>query len=294
MTARASHDPLDRCGNGAGRRVGARRCGVVFAWLAVASLAACAHGEGGAGEPKAAARPEPASSPPLHAHAHAHAHAQGEQGEAPPPERSIEDFMADHFLIATFSRDAVINGDLESLREPLTALAQHDYAGVAPGGWMPWIAELQQAASLTAQAQRLDAAASGVAALARVCGGCHEAQGRGPHYVQAHEDDAPRGSRTLADRMYRHMWALDRLWEGLTAPSDQAWVAGAKALARVAAEPSAQSAALSPSLLAALAELRALSIDVTEATTLDKRANVYGLLLATCADCHTHAALVRQ
>lgn len=265
-------------------RPGQRSRGALLgAALCAAALAACAHGESGASKQTQTA-PEQTKSEP--AQAPAKPKAGGESSGRSLATLRIEDFMADHFLIATFSRDAIINGDLESLREPLSALAQHDYAEVAPGGWMPWIAQIQEAANVTAQAQRLDAAASGVAAIARVCGGCHEAQGGGPRYVQANESDAQTGSRTLPDRMYRHMWAADRLWEGITGPSDRAWSAGAQALARVTAEPAPENAPLPPELVAGLAELRGLGLQAQEATSLEQRANVYGLLIATCAGCH--------
>jgi mono/diheme cytochrome c family protein len=205
------------------------------------------------------------------------------------PEERIEDFMVDHFILVTFSRDAVINGELEALREPLSALAEHDYATVAPGGWMPWIAQIQQAAGLTAEAGSLEVAASGVATMARSCGGCHRESGGGPQLDESigSEAGAP-PSDTLDARMRRHMWAADRMWEGLTAPSDRAWQDGAAALAHTPSAPPATDPPLPPQFVAALAEMRGLADAASEATAPAQRADVYANYLASCAGCHKY------
>ena len=79
------------------------------------------------------------------------------------------------------------------MREPLRRLADYEYRTVAPGGWMPFVADLQEAARLTADAENLDLAASGVATMARVCGDCHRAKAAGPEVT-------PTSSRTANER----------------------------------------------------------------------------------------------
>ncbi|MET0386582.1 MAG: hypothetical protein ABW321_11515, partial [Polyangiales bacterium] len=72
-------------------------------------------------------------------------------------------FMAEHFEISTWARNAVVEGSIEKVRIPLLALANYDYRTVVPGGWMQGVLQLQAAARLTADANSLEAAAVGVA-----------------------------------------------------------------------------------------------------------------------------------
>ncbi|MDH5671454.1 MAG: hypothetical protein OEZ06_04845 [Myxococcales bacterium] len=203
-------------------------------------------------------------------------------------ERSVDSYMAEHFAVATFARDAVINGQLEALREPLLRLAEFEYRTVVPGGWMEPVAEMQQAARLSAEAKSLDLAATGVASMARVCGQCHRDQGRGPHFATAHRDRGGAERDTLGVRMYRHMWAADRLWEGLTGPSDESWQAGAEVLAGAPRRAPESDAPLPQEFVAALGELRDLGERARGASSLEERGDIYGLLLASCAGCHDY------
>lgn len=214
--------------------------------------------------------------------------------ESSPAEREpeaaerIEDYMVEHFVIVTWSRDAVIDGSLDALREPLSALAAYEYEHVAAGSWMPWIAQIQAAARLTSEAESLAAAATGVANMARACGGCHAALGRGPDFGSVHRDVHTLTPDTLGSRMDRHMWAADRMWQGLTGPSDAAWRAGAAALAKAPATAPEFDPPLPADFVRALDEVRELGEAASAATSLEERANVYGLFLAACAGCHAH------
>ncbi len=246
-----------------------RRTGILASHLVV--LCACGHAE--------ISRTSPARAPSATAPTSEHSAAREER---------IADYMPDHFIIVTHGRDSVILGELEALREPMRALAGHDYKDVASGGWMPWIAQLQMAAGLISEAGTLEAAASGVAAMARVCGECHAATSSGPYFGPSGRERTRPRSDTLDERMRRHVWAADRLWEGLTGPSDEAWNDGAAALALAPAAAPLTDPPMPPEVIAGLLETRALAADAADATSLAQRANVYGLLIATCANCHTH------
>lgn len=210
--------------------------------------------------------------------------------DEPPPitTDSIESFMLEHFLISTWARDAIVDGDLEAIREPLFALSAYSYDTVAPGGWMKGIAQMQAAARLTAQAETIAAAASGIAAMGRTCGQCHREQG-GPEVQHYRVEKAAPKSDSLDTRMLRHAWAVERLWEGLTAPSDDAWMAGAAVLVRApAAAPEAQPA-LSKEVSDTLERVRELGSRAARADSAEAREQVYGALLVTCAQCHRSA-----
>lgn len=201
-----------------------------------------------------------------------------------PASARIGEVMSDHFMITSWSRDAVIAGDVELLRRPLTLLADYKYAELPAGGWVPWLAQLQSAARLTANAATIEAAAMGVATMARVCGECHTAMNGGPMFAAPPNPVERVAADTMPERMGRHMLASSLLWEGLTGPSDDIWNAGAAALI---AAPEQLDADLPASFDQQLRDVKALGQEAREASTLAERADVYGLLIATCADCHT-------
>lgn len=205
--------------------------------------------------------------------------------EQAPLAQGPERYMQEHFILAVYARDAIVNGDLEGLRRPLGEFASFGYDDVAPGGWLPWVAQLQQAARLVASAQSLQAAASGVAAMGRVCGDCHTAMQAGPGFVALEAKGEPPPSESLATRMFRHTWAADQMWSGLIGPSDAAWNAGAEVLARAPSEVSE----VSPELAARLSEARQIGQDAREAASPDARTERMAELLATCAGCHAEA-----
>lgn len=201
----------------------------------------------------------------------------------PPPSAAIGDVMADHFAIASWSRDAVIAGTLAPLREPLVALAEYRYDALRAGGWLPWIAQLQAAARLTAGAEDLDAAAMGVAAMTRICGECHVANGVRPRVAPELPRATAAADEDLPGRMFRHMIAAALLWQGIATPSDAAWEDGVRELTGA---PAQLDAGLPPDFDADLREIAAIGREASGATTLADRADMYGLLLATCAGCH--------
>lgn len=138
---------------------------------------------------------------------------------------------------------------------------------------------------MTARASSLDAAAAGVAMMGRICGDCHASQGKGPKLVApevgGHYDDQP---DSLDQRMVRHEWGAEQLWDGLTTPSSAAWRAGSFAIGHAPVPADRQ---LPSGIVDALAEVRTLGARAAELVTPNDRADLYGLLLSTCADCHS-------
>jgi len=58
------------------------------------------------------------------------------------------------------------------------------------------------------------------------CGACHKAAG-GP---RANVEAAPASGGSVEARLRRHVWATERLWEGIVVPSDASWKLGADGL----------------------------------------------------------------
>lgn len=209
---------------------------------------------------------------------------------APAGQADIRDYMASHFVIALYAHDRLVEGDLEAIREPLAEFAAYRYDDVAPGSWMPWLARIQAAARIAAQAQGIETAASAVAAIARDCGACHEAHGARPAEVTVDAPGPGRRPETVPERMRRHVWGIDQLWRGLVSPSDAAWRAGAEALAGGSPE-LAPGESSDEAFQLLLDQLRALGQQALGVSTVAAREEVYATLLSRCAGCHARAEI---
>ena len=261
-------------------------------WLC---LALCACGHTSAAQ-KPAEPPTPVASTPEIKQAAAPIPARTPEEKAPEVsephgDEYVRDVMNDHFIITKLARDAVIVGDFASAREPVAALADFQYSSELPQAWQSDLRRLQHAARQTADAQDLAAAASGVAKMARVCGDCH-LNTTGKAELGSANDPIAGRSESLDERMARHILALDRMWVGLTGPSDDAWREGAKLLVQAPAKVRDRASDLSKDFRFALREVRSLGTRAEHATDGEQRAEAYGQLLSTCARCHAlHAAV---
>ena len=204
----------------------------------------------------------------------------------PTPDRSargssLDRIMRAHFEEALMIRQAVIAGTPERAAEPASALAHARDMDQLPEGWRGFVERMQEVASRLEDSVLISRAASATADLGVACGMCHQQRG-GP---LASTERAPAEGTTLDSRMQRHVWATERLWEGLYVPSDDAWNLGAAAL----------SAAPFPSEVlneggvyarTAAADLARLVGKASERRTLLDRASLYAELLLTCGSCH--------
>jgi cytochrome c553 len=125
----------------------------------------------------------------------------------------------------------------------------------------------------------IDEACRRVARLAAACADCHIDAGATPQF--AAPPRAPADVDTVKARMARHVWATDRLSEGVVGPSEEAWRSGLDVLAATPLPWSAVDAdrqALGRGLQEAAAAARS--------APGNDRARRYGELLVTCAACH--------
>jgi hypothetical protein len=93
--------------------------------------------------------------------------------------------------------------------------------------------------------------------------------------------------------MARHVWAVDRLWEGLVGADDTRWSRG---LAVLSDAPLPFTTLRDGPRLATELQRRARAQLDTRATTLsDDRGAAYGEILSICAGCHSalHAVAAR-
>jgi len=81
---------------------------------------------------------------------------------------------------------------------------------------------------------------------------------------------------------------MDRMWEGLTGPSEESWKAGAEALLASWEKDSITLPSSSgDSLAKPTPQMRQLAREAVEAKTREAKAASYGGILATCNRCHS-------
>jgi hypothetical protein len=246
--------------------------------LAVCTLLSCAHGAAAPG-----AKPASSTPAPPQPRAASRLPAQGPERTDP---TALELYMPEHFQIVTWARDALINGELELAREPLEALAAYEYEDIVPGAWIDGIGRVQLLAGVAAKAQTTAQAASGIAAIANECGQCHRATIEQPTYDSIEPLQPQLAGESFRQRMRRHGWALDRMWEGLVLPSENAWARGASALADGPYEAPGTDPPLRPEARNALEALRALGAKAADTEGWPARGQLYAELLVGCSSCH--------
>lgn len=203
------------------------------------------------------------------------------------PDASVAEHMHQHLSAMRAMKAFVIAGQLDdNLREAAVWVEEHQATPGLPGDWQPYILEMRRYAGQVADARHLDFAAASVGEMARVCGDCHGANG--VQVAFGDYDSAPRDSQNVRVQMRRHLWAVDRMWEGLISPSDEAWRLGAETLAgvQVNAADIGATGAQQPKVDYLLTRVREIGADSSGAQSREMRGALYGELLSLCADCH--------
>ena len=207
------------------------------------------------------------------------------QREAAAQDSDLALHMQEHLQRITQIRTNVIRGDLQGLRPPATWLAQHEPSPEASILYVPFILSMQDHASKILEAGDIRTAAADVSAIATDCANCHIASAVAIDFGNAPE---PPAWSDMVSHMQRHEWAIDRLWEGLIGPSDVSWSRGVRMLAEA---PLHGTEAAWDDAVAGGDEMarRVHNLGKEAATALlpHARAEVYGQMLAVCADCHT-------
>lgn len=190
-----------------------------------------------------------------------------------------------HYERAGAVQVAILSGDLGNARSSATWIARHPAHGV-PGEPPAYADSMRLAARAVAGTPDLADAAMATSRMAATCGSCHVATSRGPRYT-AGTAPAAGGPDDVAQRMTLHQWALGKMWDGLTGPSDAAWNQGAAALTGA---PWYSQHIMRRSVPAAIADSLAFRVQslslAAAAAAADARARVFGELLGTCAGCH--------
>jgi hypothetical protein len=192
--------------------------------------------------------------------------------------------MQDHFAWATAMKAAVIDGKLDDVTGPAKKLVESGFGTNLPEDWEAHLGDMKAAAKLAAEANDIQGAALALGHVGTACGTCHAKLG-GPQLVLGEPPGEASGAKV---HMQRHVWAADRMWEGLMAPAPDAWKKGSEALIQAPLSKEALVEGQSvPDEIAALAKsVHELGAKGRELTESDARASLYGQFLATCAECH--------
>lgn len=177
----------------------------------------------------------------------------------------------------------VILGDLDQARSAAGRIAAHQ-AESPTSATGRYQVEIREYAALASQTEDPDTVSGLLGRMAVRCGECHQATSGGPRFVLS---GGPAQGSPSAQHMITHLWAVDRMWEGLIGPSEESWKAGAEALlASWENGPMALPAFSGESLAEPTPQMRQLAREATAADALEDRAATYGRVLATCNRCH--------
>ncbi len=190
--------------------------------------------------------------------------------------------MHEHFVQTRATLPLIVNGQLKAARAKAAGV---ELAAVPADlrEWGPFVDRMRRATKALASTTSIPAAARAFADIAAECGACHKSLGVAVSFEKAHP---PIGVGGTKGKMQRHIWAANRLWEGMVAPSDKLWLSGAVALQDAQLEP-AKAAPDIESLIKSMAvRVHDLGMKASNAGEPIARARVFGELLGTCAVCH--------
>jgi mono/diheme cytochrome c family protein len=204
------------------------------------------------------------------------------------PERLAQ--MQHHFSQVSLIHEAVIRGDLAALREPARQIAELERPREVPLSTVQHVSAMQLAAKRAADAPDLASAAAATASMLVSCGDCHRSAGTVP--VPATPKRPSVGG--LVGHMLEHQRAADEMLEGLFIPSTSQWNRGATRLRGAAVRPESlpRDAKLTPEIRQAEERVHQLADRALTTEGWRARAQIYGQMLTTCADCHGLHGLV--
>ncbi|HSG46472.1 MAG TPA: hypothetical protein VLA43_01540 [Longimicrobiales bacterium] len=186
-----------------------------------------------------------------------------------------------HFDEVAALQLSIARGDLEGAREAALRVEEVREIPGIPTGWEGEVDQLRRYAAAVRTARTYEVAALAAAHMVASCGSCHMAHDVGPIFTSV---PAPPEVGEV-EHMVEHVWAADRLWEGLMIPSGERWTAGA----RVLADHVVPMHLLVRGTSGLGVQLKSLGLDAMQDATLQDRAQRYADILNTCADCHRHS-----
>lgn len=203
-------------------------------------------------------------------------------GSTPPPAEDVAKHMADHFTKAREIEEAIIRGDIDAATAPAQWLAAHQEPAGLPLGSETYVTDMKNAARAVASTDSVGTAAVAAASMVATCGTCHTATKVVP---QMPDLAVPAAAVDTASHMRQHQYAVDLLYRGLVAPSEESWMKGAEALS---AAPLGETdlAKVSRETVAFEARVHELADRALTAPDRGAKVAIYGEIIGGCAGCH--------
>lgn len=204
-------------------------------------------------------------------------------------ETDVATQMHEHLDRITTIKSMIIMGKLDGVREPAIWLADHEAVSGLPENLEPYVGSMRQHAREVNNAPDLKSAATSVSQMAKTCSNCHLAN---EVQIEFGYDQVPAEWSDTVSHMQRHQWAVDRLWDGLIGPSENAWNRGLNMLVDVPLHPDDVTEEELPDADTAALEritrrVHDLATAGTIATTPTARSELFGEMLGLCAECHS-------
>ena len=192
--------------------------------------------------------------------------------------------MADHFTSSIAMRDSLIKGDLGAFRSSAATLSDKELSANLSDTWKPYLEDMRTAAKRARDAKTIDTGAQALADVGRACATCHKKLG-GPKLTVG---EPPAPGSGAKPHMARHHWAAARLWDGLMAPSLEAWTKGAEVFMDAPLEPEAVAGprSVSPEVNELAKRAHAFGQEAHSAKNTTERAKAVADVYATCVGCH--------
>jgi hypothetical protein len=201
--------------------------------------------------------------------------------EEGPERHTTRSRMLSHYADTAAMRQALVAGSLPDYQSAAAVVARDDWSPSSATHVRELTVRARGAATAAQAAPSLVAAASALGELGDVCSSCHLASGT-PQILIAPEEPINASDPVMVD----HSIASNRLWAGLTLPSDDSWFSGARLL-----EHDPGLAAPSAEVSAAARQLRELARRA-ELAEPDQRGLVFANVLLTCFGCHERLGVV--
>jgi cytochrome c553 len=210
--------------------------------------------------------------------------------DEPPSKQFEHDMMARFHMHESYTlfgaiERLLVRGKLAEVRDLARAIGvAPDEAGLS--AWAAQAAVVRDRAAAVANATTVEVACQRTASLAAACARCHADTGVSPEFRTP--PPLPPDRPTIDARMTRHVWAVERVREGVIGDDDSSWRAGIDVLAQ-APLPWRGSEGARGALAKQLHDVADRARH--RATPDPDRARTYGELLVACAACHATAKL---
>jgi cytochrome c553 len=193
--------------------------------------------------------------------------------------------MGEHFSTAKAMQEAVIRGDLDDVQKAAKWMAEHQKDEGLPARSVSLVNALQGLAKVAAEATQMNVAASAAARMSATCGSCHASF---DVKVPLPPRPTPTGAGDRSAHMREHQSAVDYMYYGLVAPSDDAWTQGAEALKKstLATSHKGGDAEMTKRLTSLEQRVQTLADRARNVVGTSGRAAIYAELISGCGECH--------